>query len=333
MSNNNIYAPVMVTTICRFEKFKRCIESLSKCTDADKTEIYIGVDYPTKEEHWPGYRKICDYLPQIAGFKEVHVFKRAENFGQAKNGKDLQERIREKYDRYIMSEDDNEFSPNFLQYMNQCLEKYKDDARVFSVCGYSYMEWENKSKKYPYNAFPIHGYCAWGAGNWFDKKDGYSIVSLKAKDIISNPKIVKFLFSVNKHKIIHYLMYRHKGNAADIRRACFYSLNDKYSIYPKISKVKNNGFDGDSTNCAVITSYAKQLIDTEATFTLDKFEIGETKALKQLHDIHYGKGLIVRILTRLEYFQWRFTGSAFRDNPVIRGIIKFKVKLLNKKNE
>ena len=35
----------------RFEKFKKCIESLTNCTDADKTEIFIGVDYPAKDEH------------------------------------------------------------------------------------------------------------------------------------------------------------------------------------------------------------------------------------------------------------------------------------------
>ena len=326
-----IYAPVMVTTFCRFEKYKKCIESLSRCTDADKTEIFIGVDYPAKEEHWDGYRKICDYLPQISGFKEVHTFKRPENWGQGKNGKDLRNRIREKYDRYIMTEDDNEFSPNFLQYMNQCLEKYKDDLKVFSICGYSYMEWEDKTKNYPYNALPIHGYCAWGVGIWFYKADGYKVSTISSKDIINNPKMVRYLFSVKKHKLIHYLMFRYKGNAADIRRACFYSICDKYSIYPKISKVRNNGFDSESTNCAEITSYAKQVIDTETTFTLDDFEIEETKQLRKLHDVHYGKGFLVRILTRLEYFQWRFTGYAFRDYPIIHKIIKLKVKLLNRK--
>jgi hypothetical protein len=331
--NDGIYAPVMVTTICRFEKFKRCIESLNNCTDADKTELFVGVDYPAKEEHWPGYRKICEYLPSIKGFKEVHVFKRSENWGQSKNGKDLQSRIREKYDRCIMTEDDCEFSPCFLQYMNQCLEKYREDRKVFSICGYSYLEWEKNNQDYPYNAFPIHGYCAWGTGIWFDKYDAYILSSFPAENIIKNPKIVRYMFSVKKHKLIHYLLFRYKGNAADIRRACFYSLNDKYSIYPKISKVRNNGFDGEASNCAEITSYAKQIIDTDVTFTLDDFEIGETRQLRRLHDIHYGKGVVVRLLTRLEYFQWRFTGYAFRDYPFIRRIIELKLKLLNKNNE
>lgn len=328
--NDRIYAPVMVTTICRFEKFKRCIESLVNCTDADKTELFIGVDYPAKDEHWPGYRKICEHLPSIKGFKEVHVFKRPENWGQSRNGKDLQSRIREKYDRCIMTEDDCEFSPDFLQYMNQCLEKYKDERKVFSVCGYSYREWEKSSQNYPYNAFPIHGYCAWGTGIWFDKYDAYILSSLPAENIINNPKIVRFLFSVKKHKLVHYLMFRYKGNAADIRRACFYSLNDKYSIYPKISKVRNNGFDSESSNCAEINAYARQRIDTDATFVLDDFKIEDTTFLQKLHDVHYGKGRLVRLITRLEYFQWKFTHKAFVDYALIKKMIVLKTKLINK---
>lgn len=324
-----IYAPIMVTTICRYEKFKNCIESLARCTDADKTEIFIGVDYPAKESHWEGYLKICDWLPNISGFKDVHIYKRSENWGQTRNGRDLVDRIKEKYDRCISTEDDNIFSPNFLQYMNQSLEKYKDDNRVFSVCGYSYIEWENIIKDYPYNALPIHGYCAWGMGSWFKKKDSYVISYIPAKDLIFNHRIVRFLFSVNKHKLVHSLMYRYKGNASDIQRVCFYSLIDKYSIYPRLSKVRNMGFDSEATNCAEIAYYAKQVIDTEATFTLDDFEIEETRQLKKLHDIYYGKGFLFRFLTRLEYFQWRFTGYAFRDYPFIRRLIKLKVRLLN----
>ena len=325
-----IYAPVIVTTIFRYEKFRNCIESLSRCTDADKTEVFIGVDYPAREEHWPGYLKIKEYLPRISGFKKVNVFLRDKNLGQGKNGKDLRDRARKEYDRYISTEDDNEFAPNFLQYMNQCLEKYKDDPKVFSVCGYSYIEWEKQTKNYPYNAMPIHGYCAWGVGGWFYKNEGYRVSSIQSKDIINNPKIVHYLFSVRKHKLIHYLMYRYKGSSADIRKVCFYSLNDKYSIYPKISKVRNNGFDKESSNCAEITSYAKQVIDTNTTFTLDDFKIGETKQLKRLHDVHYSKSFVVRMLTRLEYFQWRFTHKAFVDYAFIKKMIVLKTKLIHR---
>ncbi len=322
--NDVIYAPVMVTTICRYKKFRKCIESLSKCTDADKTEIFIGVDYPAKEEHWEGYRKICDYLPSISGFKEVHVFKRPENWGQVKNGRDLVGRIRERFDRYIMTEDDNEFSPNFLQFINQGLDKYKDDPKVSAICGYSYREWENVGN-YPYNAYPMEGYCAWGVGFWFDKSAKMKEFP-SATEIIHTPKYVRQLFKKKMHITVHRLLFRHNVSGGDLRRRCYCALENKYSIFPTVSKVRNHGFDGDGSHCAVINTYATQKIDEASSFILDDFEIKHYPQINQLHDKQYAGKKLFRILTRIEYFQWRFTGRAFKDWKPIKALIKARVK-------
>ena len=322
--NNVIYAPVMVTTICRYEKFRNCIESLSRCTDADKTEIFIGVDYPTKDEHWPGYLKIKEYLPAISGFKKVNVFIREKNLGQGKNGKDLRERIRENFDRYIMTEDDNEFSPNFLQYMNQCLEKYKDNPNVTTICGYSYQEWENVGD-YPYNAYPMEGFCAWGVGLWFDKNEKYRKFH-SASEIIHTPKYVRQLFKKNMHITVHRLLFRHNISGGDLRRRCYCALENKYSIFPTVSKVRNHGFDGEGAHCAVINTYAKQKIDESPSFVLDDFELKHYPQIDKLHDKQYAGNLFFRILTRIEYFQWRFTGKNFRDWELTRRITRMRVK-------
>lgn len=319
-----VYAPIMVTTINRFEKFKKCIESLSRCTDAEKTEVFIGVDYPAKEEHWPGYLKIKEYLPTISGFKKVNIFLREKNLGQGKNGKDLRERIKKDYDRYIMTEDDNEFSPNFLQYMNQCLEKYKDDPKVTAICGYSYQEWEDVGD-YPYNAYPMEGYCAWGVGIWFEKNEKYKVFP-SAFEIIHNPKYVRQLFKKKMHITAHRLLFRFEKSGGDLRRRCYCAIENKYSIFPCVSKVRNHGFDGEGSHCAVINTYAKQKIDESSSFVLDDFEIKHYPQIDKLHDIQYAGKLLFRILTRIEYFQWRFTGKAFRDWKPIRTLIKSRVK-------
>ena len=53
-----IYAPVLIPTLCRYDHFIRCLESLKKNTWAKYTEVYIAVDYPAKESHWDGYKRI-----------------------------------------------------------------------------------------------------------------------------------------------------------------------------------------------------------------------------------------------------------------------------------
>ena len=87
--NENL-APVTIPTLCRYEHFKRCIESLSRCTLADKTEVYVALDYPAKESHWDGYNKIKDYLlshkEDNLGFKKLIVIQRSRNYGLGEEG-------------------------------------------------------------------------------------------------------------------------------------------------------------------------------------------------------------------------------------------------------
>ena len=130
-----IYAPVIIPTLCRFEHFKRCIDSLSRCTGAEYTDLYIGLDFPAKDSHWPGYNKICGYVSQITGFNQVIVYKREYNYGASANTHALKESIIKQYDRYIFSDDDNEFSPNFLDYMNEGLTRFKDNPNILKICG------------------------------------------------------------------------------------------------------------------------------------------------------------------------------------------------------
>lgn len=60
-----IYAPVLIPTVSRYEHLRNCLESLAKCTWADKTDVFVAVDYPGREKDWPVYRKIKEYLSSL----------------------------------------------------------------------------------------------------------------------------------------------------------------------------------------------------------------------------------------------------------------------------
>ena len=244
MTNNelHIYAPVVIPTLCRYEHLKRCIDTLSECTGADETELYVGLDFPAKESHWEGYRKICNYLPTITGFKNVVVIRREENMGATRNARDLLDIVHQKFDRYIFSEDDNEFSLNFLDYINTGLNKYKDNPEVIAICGYTELGYNYSCMKtYPFNAYPIVGYNAWGVGVWFDKKPTFT--TTVADEILSSFKTVFKAVKLNQGIAIHRMMYRKRSNATgDLLWRLYCAFNKKYCIYPKVSKVRNSAF-------------------------------------------------------------------------------------------
>lgn len=277
------YAPVLIPTLCRDDKFIRCMESLRRNSWADRTEIYIGVDYPTKESHWQGYRRICTYLERdFPEFAAVHVVKRPRNMGAGKNSDALKEWIFERHDRYIYTDDDMEFSPNFLEYIDKTMELYDEDPKVFAVCGYSYpLPWDVSEKS---NLFASATGCfMWGTGFWRDK---YLPIRYPLQNGVLRKEYATGNRQVWKKKLIdtRYLDFlglgisEEKGlldAASDVGISTYMELYDRYAIIPVLSKARNYGFDGTGEWCQKSTAkefnalnyaYADQVIDTECSF-------------------------------------------------------------------
>ena len=58
------FAPVIIPTLSRYEHFRKCFESLEKCTYAEETDVYVGLDYPPSEKYIEGWKKIDRYLQE-----------------------------------------------------------------------------------------------------------------------------------------------------------------------------------------------------------------------------------------------------------------------------
>jgi len=270
MQEINNFAPVLIPTLNRFEHFKRCVESLSKCTYADKTDLYIALDYPLKETHWEGYNQIKEYIENLNGFNNVFIINREKNYGAANNLFDAQNSIFKKYDRMILSEDDNEFSPNFLAFVNWGLEKYKDDDRIFAICGYNYpIDMSGYDKDYYFN----NVFSAWGCGIWKDKWEYVQtniFTETYLDDIFkSKTKLIKLIS--NKIRIIPNLKKckNDKIILGDVLISSYLYLYDILCVFPKISKVRNWGHDGSGINCGTMTDnniFNRQEIDNNTDF-------------------------------------------------------------------
>lgn len=118
--------------------------------------------------HIPGYQKICAYLDKgIEGFSSVTILRHTENKGSSENSRLLREKIFETHDRCIFSEDDNEFSPNYLEYMNKCLTEYQDYDTVLAVAGFNY---PIDTSEFTGNVYANSIYfAAFGYGIWKEK--------------------------------------------------------------------------------------------------------------------------------------------------------------------
>ena len=246
-----IYAPVLITTLNRYDHFKQCLESLEKCSDADKTDVYVALDYPPCEKYVEGWKRIDLYLHSKEidhVFRHLYVMRRKHNCGIFKDDSNLNlliDYVRNKSDRLIISEDDNVFSPNFLEYINKGLEFYKDDPHVFAITGYS--------QPYPFksngNSYFFHNtdFSAWGVGFWFSKMDDANkqIRDGLFKQNLSLKNILKF-YHHGLNRLQQYVVYSFSDyNYAliDCVYSCYIILNDMYVAVPVETKVRNIGWD------------------------------------------------------------------------------------------
>lgn len=135
-----IYAPILITTLNRYECFKRCIESLQENSWSDKTELFISVDYPPTTKYHEGYNKIKAYLAQeLNGFQKVHVYFQEKNLGAIKNAEWLRDLVCRSHNRYIFLEDDNELAPGFIEFCDKGLELFEDDESIIALNASDYV--------------------------------------------------------------------------------------------------------------------------------------------------------------------------------------------------
>lgn len=269
-----IYYPVLIPTLNRYQHFKECVESLAKCTHADKTELVIGLDYPPSEKYVEGWKKIKEFIPSISGFNKVTVFEHTHNLGSIGNWKALQSYSAEHYDAWINTEDDNVFSPCFLDYMNKCLEKYKDDNSILAVSGYmDPIAWNTTTES---TVIKTQDYAAWGIGKWKrtnEELDQYMPEHYMHYVCTHRKKLWKMR---NNLRDLYQLIFWTKNNPAldircDFTIACYMIINKKYCINPLLSLVRNMGYDGSGEHCGTIEDdfYSRQMISEKNEFNLN----------------------------------------------------------------
>lgn len=256
-------APVLIPTLCRYEHFKRCVESLKVNSYAPYTNVFIGVDYPSSAKHVDGWKKIINYLEtsDFSMFASVTIIKHDYNLGPSANSKYLRERIFALgYDRWIYMEDDIYCAPNFLEYINKCLEYYEKDIDVVGVTGFSYpIIWKVSEGatcfKQQFNA------SMWGSGFWKSKmqiidnflrnrgvrKSIYKLLDNKRYlEMIDTAKIE---YAREVFSLIDFYSINWARVPSDIGIRMYLAIENKFFISPVISKTRNYGFDGSGVNC------------------------------------------------------------------------------------
>ena len=135
-----MYAPIIVFCYNRKEHLEKTLYALEQNRLANQSEIYIFADGSRGEKDKEAVEEVRDYLKVYRTktcFKTIEVIESEKNKGLANSIIEGVSRIIEKYGKVIVVEDDLVTSADFLEYMNQTLDFYEEDEKIWSVTGYT----------------------------------------------------------------------------------------------------------------------------------------------------------------------------------------------------
>lgn len=292
------YAPIIIFAFNRLEPLKNTVTSLLNNVEAKESNLFIFVDGARLDKK--GEREtvlgVQNYVKTITGFKSVHYSFSSTNKGLASSIITGVTEIVNRYGQAIVLEDDLRFTMNFLSFMNQGLDKYYNNKKVFSICGYS------NSVKCPADYLADAYFCtrssSWGWATWADRWNSVDW-ELEPFEQYKNKK--KLFNKWGGSDCFGMLKDWHDGkNNSWAIRFCFSQfLQDKISLFPMTSKVVNDGFDGQGTNCKKWSRFKYDLDEQGKKNFIwpenDEINIQLYKSAMGYHSI------IIRIWSKLQY--------------------------------
>lgn len=241
------YAPILLFTYKRLDTLKKTVTALQNNLFASDSRLFIFSDGAKEEKDTVAIIEVREYIRSINGFKDITIFESDRNKGLAPSIIDGVTMILETFEKVIVLEDDLITTPNFIAFMNKCLQKYQPIQNVFSISGYSF------NLGHPLvgddQAYFLNRGWSWGWGTWADRWDGVDWKVTDYKSFVKDKDGQK-RFSAGGSDLNKMLSKQMNGelNSWAIRWFYHQFKVSGLTLYPISSKVYNNGFDEFATH-------------------------------------------------------------------------------------
>ena len=230
---------------------KSTIKSLKQNKFYNLFDITIFCDGPKNKSELDKVKKVRDIVKNLKGFKSKKIIINQTNNGLSKSIiKGITYAFRDKNtDRIIVLEDDLNFNKFFLEFMCNCLDKYRFSKNIGSVSGYSFF---NGKRKFIDELYITPRHSSWGWGTWKNRWKKFKWSKKWIQNSFSNRKIIKKI-EIGGKDIPKILKKKIDGKidswsiVFDLN--CY--INNLYSVNPSKSLVYNIGLDNSGTHCTI----------------------------------------------------------------------------------
>ena len=280
--------PILIFAYNRPDILKNTITSLFANYGFNIHPIYIYCDGPklnSTNENLIEISKVQDVINNFSWPNLPTIVIQEFNIGLANSIVKGVTEVLKVYESVIVIEDDIKTSPNFLNYMNQALDFYKDNDHVISITGFNYPLDNNSIEQ---ELFFIKGTECWSWATWrrgwaLFENDGQILYDELKKRKLFN----KFDFNGN-YKFSKMLKKTIKENHSwAVKWYASAFLKDKLTLYPKYSLVENIGDKG--TNQSQNHRKLLGLIEEKNIISTFNIKVEQSETAYNLISKHFAK--------------------------------------------
>lgn len=251
-------APIALFVYARPDHARRTIASLQRNGLARESDLVVYSDGARGESDAARVDMIRREARRIEGFKSLTLIERSENYGLARNITEGVTEIARAYGRVIVLEDDLETSPCFLSFMNEALNRYAGEHRIWHVSAWNYpIEPDGLEEVFFSRLMNCWGWATWSERWESYCKDPDRLVSKWSKADI-------FKFNLEGAEDFWTQVEDNWRGSLDTWAVFWYATifeSNGLCINPSRSFVRNIGLDGSGENTGTRDVYAAPLAD------------------------------------------------------------------------
>lgn len=246
-------APIVLFVYNRPDHTRATLEALARNTLAPQSDLVIFSDAPKNAAATTAVSEVRILVNSIKGFASVRVVEREHNMGLAKSVIAGVSEVISTHGQVIVLEDDLVTSQHFLQYMNDTLEHYEQDPKVFSIGGYQFPASTMAiPARYRHDTYASYRCCSWGWATWQNRWAKIDWDMSYFDTFVADPE-QQACFNRGGPDMAQMLIHQHQGRIDSwaIRFCHAHFANDMRCIYPTNSLVNNIGLDNSGVHCGV----------------------------------------------------------------------------------
>ncbi len=163
-------APIVLLAYRRADHLRKVLEAIQKNPLAEHSDLIVYSDGPKSvhnKEEVAGINAVRELVKSKSWCKNVKLVASPVNKGVNENFFDSISEVMNQYGKAIVIEDDIVVSPYFLEYMNDALNLYENEKKVFHITGYIFNMKTGKLGDTYFLGIPN----TWGWATWKDRWD------------------------------------------------------------------------------------------------------------------------------------------------------------------